>query len=392
MQDTEGRLCELGSWKFLASSTNAPAIVTEHWAYRLRWLVSLASLSFVACDNASLPPLPPIETTSDQRVVDQLGAYLHEVEETGYSGIVGVELGDAPPLVFGLGNADQEADRDFTARTLVPIGSLTKGVLGVMMAGLSVDGRVDLQQPLSELLPAGWPLADKADLTLHELLTHQSGLPESLGADDEPIEREEFWALAMAAPLSERGIYRYSNVGYSVAMIALEAATDTPHEEFLTGQLTDTGIASIAYRLDGPELATGYDGSRRWGTIRELPQLADGAAGWHLRGSGGLLATVPDMFRWRRWVESQPDVTDLTFAPHVEQGGGLAYGYGWDIGETSRRTTVVNHDGGNGVFYARVTWWPEENAFLFSASNRSTQPAEELHSRLVSAVIARLNH
>lgn len=240
--------------------------MAEHWAYRLRWLVSLASLSSVACDNASLPALPPIETTSDQRVVDQLSAYLHEVEETGYSGIVGIELGDAPPLVFGLGDADQEADRDFTDRTLVPIGSLTKGVLGVMMARLSVDGSVDLQQPLSELLPAGWPLpADKGDLTLHELLTHQSGLPESLGADAEPIEREEFWALAMAAPLSERGIYRYSNVGYSVAMIALEAATDTPHEAFLTGQLTDTGIASIAYRLDGPELATGYDGSRRWG-------------------------------------------------------------------------------------------------------------------------------
>ncbi|MEM9073009.1 MAG: serine hydrolase domain-containing protein, partial [Myxococcota bacterium] len=216
----------------------------------------------------------------------------------------------------------------------------------------------------------------------------------SLGPDAEQIDRARFWERAMAAPLSRRGRFRYSNVGYSVAAIALEAATGTPHEAHLRRMMDEAGIETLRYDIpaeDRGALAIGYEGNRRWGTILDLPRVEDGP-GWNLRGNGGLLATTSDVLRWRGWVAGlDSDVRERAFGMHIEQGGGLDYGYGWDVGVTSRDTQVVNHDGGNGVFYARATWWPDEDAFLFTASNRAEQPAIDFHGRLVAEVIAHLN-
>ncbi|MEM1413722.1 MAG: serine hydrolase domain-containing protein [Myxococcota bacterium] len=353
----------------------------------------LAFIALAACgDAAGLPPYTAPVAITDAQLVDDVRNYLALVEEGGTSGVVALRVGDTE-RVFGLGSADRENARAFGPDTLVPLGSLTKGMLGLLVARLAEEGSVDVDAPLGPALEGVLAVpADKADLTLHELLTHTSGLPGSLGADDERLARDAFWERAMAAPLRERGTFRYGNVGYSVAAAALEAMTGEPHERSLARALDGTGITGFRYDApSGAQLAVGYRGGRRWGTLLEQPRLEDGP-GWNLRGNGGLLASMADVLAWRRWVLAQaPGVRSRALAQHVEYGGGSFYGYGFDVRDSPRGTRFIDHDGGNGIFFARLTWWTDEDVLLVTATNVAEQDGNVLHVTLAEAIIARLN-
>ena len=64
-----------------------------------------------------------------------------------------------------------------TAGTLYDLASLTKVVATTTMAMILVDeGKLDLNQPVQELLP-GFRGPGKEAVTVRHLLTHSSGLP-----------------------------------------------------------------------------------------------------------------------------------------------------------------------------------------------------------------------
>jgi gamma-glutamyltranspeptidase/glutathione hydrolase len=116
------------------------------------------------------------------------------------------------------------------------------------------------------------------------------------------------------------------------------------------------------------ELAHGYlrDG-KDWGTMRDKPWDSDGPY-WHLRANGGILSTAGDMYRWHLALLGETvlpkSAKDKYFKPHIpERPVGVShYGYGWVIDQTPRGTTVITHNGSNGIFATInvVTIPPEE--------------------------------
>jgi CubicO group peptidase (beta-lactamase class C family) len=346
-----------------------------------RGLALASALTLCAIASASLPGTARAETASPG-AVDDVRAYLHRLEKLGVAGVFLIARNGDPVLAEGIGLADRERGTRWTPGTVSTIGSITKQFTGAAILLLVKEGRLSVQDPITKYFD-GVP-EDKRAVTLHQLLTHSSGIGDLAGADDwDPIGREEFVRRALAQPLSfpPGTSYEYSNAGYSLLGAIIEKLRGGPYERFVRERLfLPQGMYETGYLLpswgDG-RIAQGYRNGERWGTVLERPMAEDGPY-WVLRGNGGIHTTAYDMLRWGEALRGgrvlPPGLMEQYWAPHVSEGGDSHYGYGWSI-QTVAGAKVITHNGGNGIFFADMAIVPSEGLVIYLATNvASEQP------------------
>ncbi len=352
----------------------------------LRFTALLPAAVLVAFVHAPDEPTPAAGPTDPLHA--RADAFLQRVADAGFHGSVLVVRDDRTILDKGYGLRDRERGLPNTPDTVHAIGSITKQFTAAAILKLQELGKLELQDPLARHLP-GVP-ADKAAITLHQLLTHSAGFPGAIGDDYAPVGRDEFVQLAFATPLGfEPGAgYEYSNVGYSLLGAVVELASGQGYEPFLHDQLLQpAGLALTGYQTpdwSAAELAVGYDKrGERWGTMLDHPWAPDGPW-WHLRCNGGLLSTTHDLLAWTEILQRHavlgPDSVRQMLAPHVEEGPGAGshYGYGWAVFRTPRGTRLITHNGGNGIQFADVLWYADEGLFIALMSNASARGMQDL--------------
>jgi CubicO group peptidase (beta-lactamase class C family) len=333
----------------------------------------LAAAAFVvvgvsaAVSGGRVAPTGPGQTTRE---------YLGRLEKLGFAGVV-VATRDANPLVAdGVGLADRERGLRWTPATVSTIGSITKQFTAAAILALEEDGKLRVEDTLSRHFP-GAP-AGKASITLHQLLTHSSGIVDlpDLG-DWDPIGRVEFVQRALAQPLAfAPGTgYEYSNANYSLLGAIVEKQSGKSWERFVRDRLwLPSGMFETGYVLpqwgDG-RMAQGYRGAERWGTVLERPMAPDGPH-WGLRANGGVHAPAWDMVRWAHAllvgrVLSPASMAKL-WSPFVPEGGGSHYGYGWAVRDVDG-VRVVSHNGGNGIHFADLGIVPATRTVVFLQTN-----------------------
>ena len=112
------------------------------------------------------------------------------MEAMGFSGAIVVEHKGELVLSKGYGFANRKKRIPFTSQTVQSNGSNTKQFTGAAILLLESRGLLSLNDSLPvyfENVPR-----DKRPITLHQLLTHSSGLLQGVGYDEEPIEFEPF--------------------------------------------------------------------------------------------------------------------------------------------------------------------------------------------------------
>lgn len=132
--------------------------------------------------------------------------------------------------------------------TLFGMASLSKPITAAAFLAISDEGLLDLDAPVSEVLPdfgadvnpmhsTAMLEAERDDITFRQLLAHTSGLPENISPElyspSSLLSRQEQIDLMLRTPLQsapgER--LRYSNLGPGIAARAAEVITG---EDFLT--------------------------------------------------------------------------------------------------------------------------------------------------------------
>jgi CubicO group peptidase (beta-lactamase class C family) len=284
-----------------------------------------------------------------------------EIESRGLDVIVAFMNGNGSIVVRAFGTLkEDELDPE---ETLVDIGSITKTVTAVSILKLVEQKRLNLHETLAKI----WhdAPADKAAITIHQLLTHTSGLPDDVGGDLEPLSRDGFVNRLMQADLVDKpgGKYHYSNAGYGLLAAVIEKRSGKSFETYLDEDVLEpAGLDHIGYE-------TAYDDDRSllspraWATSFQMKPIREAswgghAPGWNLIGNGGLVTTPVDYLRFWSAVR-QGRVIDKVLlrkalTPYVgEQPPEIrAYGYGLEVQDLAGHGRVYGHDGGNDLFSA----------------------------------------
>ena len=338
-------------------------------------LLSLA-LPLLAVPACAAPP--PAPAAGDAAFVAETREYLGRLAKLGFAGVVLVARNGAPLLAEGYGLADRERGIAWGPGTVSDIGSITKQFTAAAILSLAEEGRLKVTDPLTAHFE-GVP-EDKRAITLHQLLTHSSGIVDLEGEGDwDPILRDEFVRRIFAQPLAfpPGGGYEYSNAGYSLLGAIVERLSGGSYERFVRERLfLPHGLYETGYVLAGwgdGRMAQGYEGAEKWGTTLDRPLAEDGPF-WVLRANGGIHTTAYDMLRWAEALLAGRVLSaasrEQLWTPHVaeEQGGDSFYGYGWAVQDVEG-FRVVTHNGGNGVFFADLALVPNAGIVVFLQTN-----------------------
>lgn len=291
----------------------------------------------------------PASGASPQK--DMVG-YLQVLAENGFSGAVLVAQDGKVILSEGYGLADKQNGIPVTPEIVFDTGSLSKQFTAAAILHLQEQGLLQLTDTLPKFFKDVPP--DKTNITLHQLLTHSSGLPEYVyDGDFVEISREAAVQRALAAQLEfEPGTkYMYSDTGYGMLAAIVEVVSGQSFQDYLHQHLfKPAGMEATGFynepRWTNLTVAHGYHNDQDLGSAATRPGPA-----WGLLGFGGVLSTVGDLYRWhlaleQRRVLSAGSVEKL-FTPYIDEGndGESYYGYGWVIMEVPELGKIIWHDG-----------------------------------------------
>jgi CubicO group peptidase (beta-lactamase class C family) len=310
----------------------------------------------------------------------QIDEYLSRAVPFGFSGTVLVADADGVLLHKGYGMADVRHRRPNGITTIFDMGSITKALTATAILGLEAEGKLRVDDRISKYFDVP---ADKQDITLHQLLTHTSGLVSDVGGDYDDIPKAKALEMAFAAPLvAPPGTeFHYSNVGFSLLAALIEKLTGEAYEThmrrkfFLPSAMRSTGYRAL--RFDEHKVAHNYQQGIDLGTPTERLIKANGP-NWDLIGNGGMLTTAADLYRWevayRKGLFIPAEPRAKQFAPQFRRNANLSQGYDWWIEKVDWDPSMVYHRGGDSPGYAlnaEYRRYPDSNiTIILLANNR----------------------
>ncbi|NDJ36164.1 MAG: beta-lactamase family protein [Chloroflexi bacterium] len=286
-----------------------------------------------------------------------------------FSGVVLVTRGDSVLLESVQGLANRRYAVPNTIDTRFNIGSINKAFTAAAIMQLASNGvlRVD------DRLDPYWPHAPSAAVTLHHLLTHTSGFGSVFTEDFFSTARDRFSSLADFQPLlaeqtlsfSPGSEWQYSNVGYLLLGLVIEAATGADYHDvvrdlvFTPAGMTATG--SPAWDAPIPKVAIGYTRfGVDWQPVDMILRSNLFLGLYRGTSDGGGLSTVWDLTRFAAalYNGSLPGVARLLQrSVTTGQPDEHRYGYGLES-RTIDGVQVVGHNGGFPGVAAQLDFFP----------------------------------
>lgn len=328
----------------------------------------------------------PVESAAEQPApLKALGPWLQAETEAGrFSGAVLASRGERVLYRGAHGLADRTAGVPLTPEHRFRIASLSKQFTAAAVLRLQDRGALSVDDTLSRWMdpcPPAW-----RSVTLHQLLSHQSGLPDLMSRADWSELRWRSWTTddlltdAARLPLDfpPGTDAAYSNTAYNVLGSVVERASGRPFHDHLRADLLDPlGLSDTGYDDERTPLATGYDGAD--------PRRRSNAS--VVFAAGGLYSTVDDLGRWTRALHGGRVLSDRSYRQmiaadttraygSVVRGTPQTYGYGLFVGSPGLRVepgfphTQFFHTGSWSGFRAYVAWQPETRAAVVVLSNQ----------------------
>jgi CubicO group peptidase (beta-lactamase class C family) len=330
------------------------------------------------------------------KTTKRINTYLTELGKAGFYGSVLVELNGNKVISKGYGFSDEENSIKNDPTIIFSTGSITKQFTATAILKLEMQDKLSTDDKISkyfENLPK-----DKENISIHDLLRHQSGLKSNVGSDFDQISQTDFIDKVMnSSLLFESGTrFSYSNIGYSLLAIIIEKVSGTTYENYLyknlwkPAQMESTGYSRPNF--DNDKIAMGYyrDG-KVWGKSNDKNWDID-APYWHLKGNGGILSTTEDLYKWHKALMTEQilskEVKEKLYHPRLRpnENENPYYAYGWDIFKTNRNTIQVWHNGTNNIIYADFLRFIDEGITLIMLSNKSHPNFDELNKEIAKII------
>lgn len=294
------------------------------------------------------------------------------------------------------GVSDARTGAPMQAGQRVQVGSIAKTLLALGVLRLASEGRLSLDAPVARVLPGirfdnPWESSDP--VRVRHLLDHTAGLDDARlwqvfslrAAPDGPLAAAFPAGAEMPAVRQRPGTrFSYSNTGYTLLGMVVEAVTGQAYEPYLDRALLaplgmhDSSFAFVTQASD-TRLAMGHfeDG---------VPHPAVPS---HVRPAGQFRTTAADMARLARFLMSDGRLAGKPFvdAALLRQMGepagtdaaraGLRVGYALGLRRLDRHGVLAKCHGGNTVgFRAMFCLFPDTQQAFFIAINADNETAD----------------
>lgn len=307
--------------------------------------------------------------TFSQSAEYKLNELMNAYADNGqFNGTILVKKGDKIIYKNAFGLANREWDILNTIDSKFLIGSIGKPFTAFMTLILVNDGLINLSATINDYIPEySGPAKNKA--TIHQLLTHTSGIPDH-GAVPNYSKKRIRWIynsdqylelIKEVEPKFEPGKgFQYSGIAYNILAIICEKVTKKDFSDLIKERIfIPLGMKDTKHdkNLDiDTKRADGYEYHLLEGYMN--PSYLEMC---HVKGSGGILSTVEDLakfsnecFKTQRLLPK--DFYKKIFTPYVKDW--QYYGYGWWI--TNRvingdSLTFISHGGSTDGYKAYLT-------------------------------------
>jgi CubicO group peptidase (beta-lactamase class C family) len=317
--------------------------------------------------------VPAIAADTKPDLAAKCDAYMKaraKYSATKFSGAVLV--GKDGKIVYenGFGLANREYDVPNTPKTRFRLASVSKQFTATGIMILEHEGKLKVEDPISKYVevPEAW-----AKVTLHQLLSHTSGVPENLrpalfkGMWGQPIDKDHLLDHLKKAPLDFKPgeKWSYSNTGYALLGMTIEKVSGKPYDEFLKERIfeplamKDSGVDTRKLVLKNR--AEGYGMSKSEYIHAQYIDLSQ------VFSAGSMFSTVEDMLKWDSALYTEKILPrkslERMWTPVKND-----YGYGWLSIKMVGHKTIV-HDGGLPGFVTTVMRFPDDKVYVAALCN-----------------------
>ncbi len=261
---------------------------------------------------------------------------------------------------YGMANYEWEIPN--SESTKFHIASVTKTFTAAAILRLEQQGKLKLSDPLSRYVP---DFLNGDRITIEQLLTHTSGLPDFYSLAEYPVRKYQrvplpdliAWVKTKPLDFLPGSKSSYSNTGYAFLAYIIEQVSGKTYEQFLAEEILNPA------RL------------KDTGTFRDETVIADRASGYQpaldnrglqnarsydktiLTGSASLYSTTRDLYAWCRVLES-----GQFFDLHK-------IAYGWTPHETRSKHKYLGQDGRDPGFVSHVSLFLDDQITVIVLGN-----------------------
>ncbi len=275
---------------------------------------------------------------------------------------------------FGYSNF--ETKKLLNDKSMFEIASLSKQFTAIGILMLMEQGKLDLSDKLQKYFPS----LPYENVTIKNLLTHTSGLPDFMSLFDKHWDKSKIASNAdVITLLSEHNPpklfnageqYEYSNTGYVLLGSIIEKVSGEAFGSFMKknifAPLKMKRTAVYHRRMSTDKIRSNYAIGYAFNKNLSQPVLPDSLNEWRfvfyldgVFGDGSISSSTADLLKWDRALYDNKLIKQVTlkeaYTPYKLVDESLSnYGYGWELGFNSTTGKYVFHAG----------HWPGYGAYI----------------------------
>ena len=274
----------------------------------------------------------------------------------------------------GYGFANLEHQVPVTTHSIFQSGSVGKQFTAAAIVHLEERGKVRLDDNIARYLPptkARW-----GSITVRQLLTHTSGIPEYEDEVDWRRDYSERQLAELVGLLRRRSTpgqkFEYSNSGYLLLGILVRMITGKFHADYVRENIFEPLGMKTARIVSDADIVPNRVAGYRMSKDRILNQDWVSPT-FNQTADGCVRLSLNDFLAWERGVRARallkPESWLQIFTPVVLKSGKThPYGFAWEIRQKNGQT-VHGHDGSFQGFEAILTRYIEEELTIIALAN-----------------------
>jgi CubicO group peptidase (beta-lactamase class C family) len=289
------------------------------------------------------------------------------------------------------GYANVELKVPLSPASLFQSGSVAKQFTATAVMMLAQEGKIGIDDKVVKYFPEASAAAWK-DVTVRQLLTHTSGIPDIFGEHDEDsytkgildfhrdYTEDELLQryLTLALDFNPGDRWNYSNTGYELLGFLIHRVTGRFYGDFLQERIfrplgmSSTRIISeediVPDRVNGYRIIDGQLKNQEW-IAPSLNTLAD----------GGLYTNLLDLAKWDAALYTEKllprsALEEMWTPVRLNSGAAHPYGFGWELADVNGHPLRF-HTGSNQGFYISISRYVRDRVTIVVLTN-----LDETHS------------